>query len=70
MAKVDRPMISMVSTSIFLRPTRSPKWPKMKPPSGRVTKPAAKVAKAIMVPTSGSKVGKNWLLKTSAAIVP
>lgn len=62
--------MSMVITSIFLRPMRSPKWPKMKPPSGRVTKPAAKVANEIIVPTSGSKVGKNWLLNTSAAIVP
>ena len=63
-------MMSIVSTSIFLRPIRSPKWPKMKPPSGRVTNPAAKVAKESMVPTSGSTVGKNWPLKTSAAIVP
>ena len=27
------------TTSIFLRPTRSPKWPKTTPPSGRATKP-------------------------------
>ena len=47
-------MISIVTTSIFLRPIRSPKCPKMKPPSGRVTNPAANVANAIMVPTSGS----------------
>ncbi len=37
------PMIISVITSMLLRPTRSPKWPKMTPPSGRVTKPTAKV---------------------------
>ena len=34
-----RPIISSETTSIFLRPTRSPKWPKTTPPSGRATKP-------------------------------
>jgi len=32
--------------------------------------PTANVAKASRVPTSGSKLGKNSLLKTSAAAVP
>ena len=36
-------MIMSVITSMFLRPMRSPKWPKITPPSGRVTKPTAKV---------------------------
>jgi hypothetical protein len=29
------PMISIEMMSIFLRPRRSPKWPKTAPPSGR-----------------------------------
>ena len=40
-AKVATPIISSETTSIFLRPTRSPKWPKTTPPSGRATKPSA-----------------------------
>ncbi|KAF1051186.1 MAG: hypothetical protein GAK34_01604 [Delftia tsuruhatensis] len=41
--KVDTPMIISVTTRMLLRPTRSPKCPKITPPSGRVTKPTAKV---------------------------
>ena len=44
MAKVATPMMSSVNTSMVLRPILSPKWPKMKPPIGRATNPAAKVA--------------------------
>ena len=40
-AKVAMPIIIRATTSIFLRPTRSPKWPKTTPPSGRATKPSA-----------------------------
>lgn len=36
-------MIISVMTSMLLRPILSPKWPKITPPSGRVTKPTAKV---------------------------
>ena len=41
MAKVAAPIMSSETTSIFLRPTLSPKWPKTTPPSGRATKPRA-----------------------------
>ena len=40
-AIVEMPIISSETTSIFLRPTRSPKCPKTTPPSGRATKPSA-----------------------------
>ena len=63
-------MIIIVTTSIGLRPRRSPRWPNTMPPIGRVTKPAAKVVNAARVPVSGSNFGKNSALKTSAAIVP
>ena len=69
-AAVATPMISSEITSIDLRPTRSPKWPKMMPPSGRATKPTAKVANAASVPAVGSTFGKNSSSKTSAAAVP
>ena len=64
------PMINRVMTSTCLRPTRSPKWPKTMPPSGRARNPTAYVAKASRVPTSGSNEGKNSVLNTSAAAVP
>jgi hypothetical protein len=70
MLKVASSMINSVKTSIDRRPTRSPKWPKTIPPMGRATNPTAKVPNAARVPTSGSKVGKNSLLKTSAELVP
>jgi hypothetical protein len=70
MANVARPMSRSVRTSMFLRPSRSPKCPKTTPPSGRATNPTANVAKASSVPTSGSNSGKKSLLKTSAAAVP
>jgi hypothetical protein len=67
---VATPMISRDSTSIDLRPTRSPKCPKTMPPSGRAAKPTAYVLNARRVPTSGSASGKKSLSKTSAAAVP
>jgi hypothetical protein len=36
-AKLATPMRLMVSTSMDLRPMRSPKWPKITPPRGRTT---------------------------------
>ena len=38
-------MMKSVRISIFLRPRRSPKWPKMSDPTGRAMKPTANVAK-------------------------
>ena len=49
-----RAQVTTVVTSIFLRPTLSPKWPKMNPPIGRATKPTANVAKALSAPAKGS----------------
>ena len=63
-------MIISETTSIFLRPMRSPKWPKMTPPSGRATKPTPNAAKASSVPMKGLASGKNSLGNTSAAAVP
>jgi hypothetical protein len=49
---------------------RSPRWPKMIPPSGRATKPTANEANAARVATTGSPVAKNSRLNTSDAAVP
>src|SRR3954447_11943210 len=70
MQNVATPMITSVSTSIDLRPSRSPKCPNTTPPSGRATNPTAYVPNAASVPLRGEKVGKNRTLKTSAAAVP
>jgi hypothetical protein len=43
----------------FLRPIRSPRWPKMTAPSGRARNPTAKDAKAASVAISASSVAKN-----------
>lgn len=64
------PMISSVSTSMALRPIRSPKWPITMPPSGRATNPLPNAAKATRVPTVRSKLGKKTAGKTIAAARP
>jgi hypothetical protein len=70
MATVLRPISSRVATSVDLRPMRSPKWPKMIPPSGRATKPAVNVRKDRISPINGSTLGKNSAGNTRAAITP
>jgi len=67
---VAPPMPIIVSISIDLRPSRSPKWPKITPPIGLPRKPTVKVPSAANVPIRGSTLGKNSVLKTSAAAVP
>ena len=63
-------MVTREMTSIFLRPTRSPKWPNTTPPTGRARNPTPRVAKDSSAPMSGLVLGKNSLGKTSAAAVP
>jgi hypothetical protein len=41
MAKVAPPIMSREMTSSFLRPIRSPKWPKTSAPIGRAANPTA-----------------------------
>ena len=62
-------MMSSVITSTKRRPWRSPRCPNRMPPNGRDRYPTQKVANASSVPVSGSNVGKNSLLNTSAASV-
>ncbi|MNJ79628.1 hypothetical protein D3C77_777100 [compost metagenome] len=63
------PIITRVITSDFLRPIRSPIWPKIMPPNGLAKNPTAKVPKAAMVLNSLSSEGKNKAPNTSAAAV-
>ena len=68
--KVQTPISTSVTTSMVLRPTLSPKCPKIMPPKGRAMKATPNVANAANVPASGSNVGKNNWPKTKAAAVP
>ncbi|WP_246266718.1 hypothetical protein [Nonomuraea typhae] len=63
-------MSSSVATSVPLRPMRSPRWPKITPPSGRARKPTQNVAKEAITPAAGLASGKNNRLKTRAEAVP
>ena len=62
-------MVSSAATSVVLRPTRSPKWPKSAEPTGRARNAMPKVASEASVAAAGSDAGKNSLGKTSTAAV-
>jgi hypothetical protein len=62
--------MSRLTTRSFLRPMRSPKWPKIRPPTGRAMNPIANVASDDSVPVAGSADGKNTVGKTTAAATP
>ena len=67
---VADPIRTSDKTSIFLRPIRSPKWPKTIAPAGREMKATPKVANAARVPDTGLSDGKNATPNTRAAAVP
>ena len=64
------PISISVVTSIALRPTRSPKWPKIAAPTGRAAKPTNWVPKDSRTPVYAACLGKNSAGKTSADAVP
>ncbi|MCY1406336.1 hypothetical protein D3C76_652200 [compost metagenome] len=66
---VETPIKNNVRISEYLRPKRSPRLPKMIPPSGLATKPTARVANDESVPTSWLLPGKNTWLKINADAV-
>ncbi|GAA1390031.1 hypothetical protein GCM10009599_05870 [Luteococcus peritonei] len=70
MPTVAAPIITTVTTMAGLRPKRSPRWEITKPPSGRTTKPTAKVAKANSCWVAGSDLGKKSGPITSAEAMP
>ena len=66
---VDKPMVDKASTSVFLRPILSPKWPKSADPMGRAMNAIANVASDAKVEVAGSFDGKNSRGNTSTAAV-
>ena len=67
---VAMPMSTMVRIIAGFRPTRSPRWEMMRPPSGRTTKPTAKVAKASIEADAGMTSGKKSGPITRPAAAP
>ena len=64
------PIISSAVTSVFLRPSRSPKCPKRMLPNGLATSATPRVANDATVPATEPSAGKNSLPNTSAAAKP
>ena len=69
MITVEMPMVRSAATSVVLRPTRSPKWPKITAPSGRAKKAIEKVANEARRAVVGSLFGKNSVGNTRTAAV-
>src|SRR5256886_12960951 len=67
MITVDSPIVSSAATSVVLRPTRSPKWPKSAEPIGLATNAIANVANDASSAVAGSDRGKNSRGNTSTA---
>jgi hypothetical protein len=63
--KVPMPMMSSEAISVFLRPIRSPKWPKRTEPIGRATKATPNTAKELSSCVVEVWCGKNRAGKTS-----
>ena len=58
---LDPPIRAMVIISTHLRPNRSPRVPKKRPPSGRARKPIARVARLATVPADAPSAGEEDL---------
>ena len=69
MTTVAMPMVSSEATSVFLRPMRSPKWPKTIEPIGRATKATPKTANDCSSEIVGSALAKKIVGNTSTAAV-
>lgn len=69
-AAVDRPIPITVTSSVTLRPSRSPIAPNTSPPSGRNRKPTAKLAKEDSCATNSESPEKKTCGNTVAAARP
>ena len=65
---VERPMVTMVTTKVYFRPTRSPTRPKTTAPSGRTPNPAPKVARLASRAARSFPGGKNRSPKNTASV--
>jgi hypothetical protein len=70
MRTVLTPINSNVATNVALRPKRSPKWPKITAPTGRMANPTKNVDSASSVAEYALACGKKSLPKMVAAISP
>ena len=68
MSAVERPMTTIVTRKVYLRPTRSPIRPKKRAPKGRTEKPTPKSARLERKAAVLSPAGKNALLKKTASV--
>ncbi len=66
MRLVPVPIMVMVSSNAYFRPTKSPILPNTKAPTGLTANPVAKVAKVSRNEAAGSLLGKNLLDKITA----
>jgi len=69
MRKVAIPMVRRDATSVALRPTRSPKCPKMREPRGRAINAKPNVANEDSSAAVASALGKKSAGKTATAAV-
>ena len=63
---VERPIVTMVTRKVYLRPTRSPMRPKISAPKGRTRNPAAYAPKAPSSAAVWFPDGKKRLAKKGA----
>ena len=68
MKNVPIPMRLMVTRKVYLRPIRSPKWPKISAPNGRTAKPAANASKAKMKPTFAGTLEKKYFARNAPSV--
>ena len=66
MKNVPMPISVIVTRNVYLRPIKSPKWPKISAPNGRTAKPAANVSSAKMKPTFGGTLEKKYFRQERA----
>ena len=65
--KVDKPMITMVTRKVYLRPIMSPSRPNTSAPNGRTRKPAANAISEAMNAAVGSRAAKNCFAMIAAS---
>src|SRR5699024_4659682 len=70
MSTVTIPVSRNVKSRSGLRPILSPKWPSRMPPSGRATKPTAKLERESSAETAVFSLGKKSSPNTRAERVP
>ena len=68
MKNVPTPISVIVTRNVYLRPIRSPKWPKINAPNGRTANPAANVSSAKMKPTFAGTLEKKYFARNAPSV--